>query len=375
MLMKKKYFIIFLVILLLFIIWNLQKSSKSNSVLAENRAAVAVMTVFKSSVAITLKSIGTATSNESVDIMSNVTQIVSSVHFNDCEYVKKGQLLVQLNIDRKIAEKKQMEINLLEQQRELNRLKILREKKVVPEKDYDIQKTKLLDAQAKLDGINADIKESSIAAPFDGVLGIRKVSVGALLTPSSIITTIDDIDKIKVDFTLPEKYILLLVPNLKITARCAALAEKKFDGYILAIEPRISAASRSISMRGVIANREHLLKPGMMLKITIRLKNREAICIPEKALSSIGEKHYVFILSDSARAKLRYVTIGERENGFVEIEKGLNSGDKIITEGVNKLSDNNLVTIVKDDTIELMQAMSKHGSGKNKGEYQQDSAL
>ncbi|MDR0753268.1 MAG: efflux RND transporter periplasmic adaptor subunit [Holosporaceae bacterium] len=363
--MERKYYATFTAILSLFVVvCILQKSFKPGPVDGKKTAAVSVMAVFKSSVTTSLKAIGSATSNESVDITSSVAQRISSIHFNDCEHVKKGQLLVQLNVDKKIAEKKQAEINLLEQQRELHRLEALKQKKIIPEKDYDIQKTKLLSAQAKLDEINADIGDSSIVAPFDGILGIRKVSVGALLTPGSVVTTIDDIGKLKVDFTLPEKYSLLLKPNLKITAKCVATADKKFEGNILAIVPRVSSVSRSISVRALIDNVDCLLKPGMMLKISIRLKDREAIRIPERALSSIGERHYVFLLSDSNRVKLQYVTIGEREGGFVEIEKNLKSGDKIVTDGVNKLSDNELVTVVKDETAELMQAMNKRSNLK-----------
>jgi membrane fusion protein (multidrug efflux system) len=309
---------------------------------------VSVMTVSKVSAETVLKAIGTAVSNESVDIMSNVTQSVVSVHFSDCEQVKKGQLLVQLNIDKKIAEKKQAEINLTEQEREFKRLEVLKEKKVVSVKDYDIQKTKMLDAQAKLDAINADIKESSISAPFDGILGIRKVSVGALLTPGSVVTTIDDVDKLKIDFTLPEKYSLLLEPNLKIIAKSDATEGKKFEGNILAVVPRVSAISRSISVRGIIDNKEHLLKPGMMLKISVKLKDREVIRIPEKALASIGEKHYVFVLDESGSSptvKREYVEIGERESGYIEVKKGLRIGEKIITEGLVNLYDGDSVKI------------------------------
>lgn len=365
--MKKKYYAAVATILLLFgvvCIW--QKSLKPNHANDKKAAAVSVMAVFKSNATTILKAIGSATSNEFVDITSNVTQRVSSIHFNDCEYVKKGQLLIQLNIDKKIAEKKQAKINLLEQQRELHRLEALKQKKIIPEKDYDIQKTRLLNAQAKLDEINADIRDSSIVAPFDGILGIRKVSVGALLTPGNVVTTIDDIDKLKVDFTLPEKYSLLLKPGLKITAKCIATAEKKFEGDILAVVPRVSAVSRSISVRALIDNRDRLLKPGMMLKISIRLKDRETIRIPERALSSIGERHYVFLLLNSNRVKLQYVTIGEREDGFVEIEKNLKSGDKIVIDGVNKLSDNELVTVVRDETAELIQIINKSTQNNQK---------
>jgi membrane fusion protein (multidrug efflux system) len=317
--------------------------------------AVSAMTVLNCKKNTTLESIGTAVSNESVDIMSNVTQKVVSIHFSDCEHVKKGQLLVQLNIDKKIAEKKQAEINLTEQERELTRLEILKNKKIVSVKDYDIQKTKMLDAKAKLDVINADIKESSIVAPFDGVLGIRKISVGALLTPGSVVTTIDDTDKLKVDFTLPEKYSLLLKPDLKIFVKNDALPKKKFEGNISAVVSRVSEISRSISVRGVIENKDRLLKPGMMLKVSIKLNDREVIMIPEKALSSIGEKYYVFVLDESesrTKIKRRYVSTGEREKGYVEIEKGLSVGEKIVTDGLNKLSDGDAVLIAESEKSE-----------------------
>jgi membrane fusion protein (multidrug efflux system) len=275
---------------------------------------------------------------------------------------------VQLNVDQKNAERKQAEINLLEQERELKRLESLRKKKIISEKEYDVQNTKLLDAQAKLNSINVEIKESSIVAPFDGVLGIRKISVGALLTPGVLISSIDDIDRLKVDFTLPEKYSTLLKPRLKIVAKNAALRGKKFEGDVLAVNPRLSAVSRSISVRGIIDNRDHFLKPGMMLKISIKLQNRRVIRIPEKSLFNIGEKRYVFTLSGDDKIKRRYVTAGEQVNGFVEIEKGLNVGDKIIVEGGGKLSDDDSVVVVQDDTEKFSQMMKKiSNSAENEG--------
>jgi membrane fusion protein (multidrug efflux system) len=367
---KNKYIIVGGIAILCIAVGILRENSSAPVSDKRARPSVSVMAVSKTITATVLKSIGTAVSNESVDIMSNVTQMVTSIHFTDCEYVKKGQLLVQLNIDKKNAEKKQAEINLIEQQRELNRLEVLKKKKVIPEKDYDIQKTKLLDAQAKLDVINADIKESSIVAPFDGVLGIRKISVGALLTPANIITTIDDIDKLKVDFTLPEKYNSLLRPNLKITAKSVVLDKKKFEGDILAVVPRVSPVSRSIAVRGIIDNENHLLKPGMMLKISIKLKDREIVRIPEKSLSSIGERHYVFVISGNNKVKRRYVTIGERNHGFTEIEKGLNVGDKIIVDGINKLSDNDSITVVRDETKKIMETINKTSNSEANEEKQ-----
>lgn len=144
-----------------------------------------------------LEFIGTAVSNESVDITSSITQKVSHINFSDCDFVKKGDVLVQLNVEKQKAVQKQAEINLKEQQRELTRLSSLKDKKIIAEKEYDIQNTKLQDAQAKLAEIEEEIKEGTIVAPFDGMLGIRKISVGSLLTPGTVITTIDDIKKNK----------------------------------------------------------------------------------------------------------------------------------------------------------------------------------
>jgi membrane fusion protein (multidrug efflux system) len=353
--MDKKRSIIYGVLLIICAVFFLFcLSNKKSQKKPRPAAVVAAVTVKSSKISTALESIGTVVSNEATDITSNVSQIVTKVNFSDCDVVKKGQLLVQLNIDRELAAKKQAEINLSEQKREHNRLLALKKKSIVPEKEYDLQSTKMHDAQAKLDEINAEINDSSIVAPFDGILGVRKVSVGALITPGTIITTIDDIKKVKVDFAIPEKYVHLLKQGSEIIAESSAVPDEKFRGKISAIPARISVTSRSVSVRSIIDNEDYLLRPGMMVKVTIPTKAREAIQIPERAVANIGEKHYVFVLiplketDKSAKkkqkrqpctAKIRYVTIGEREEGVVEITDGLRVGESIVTDGIGKLSD------------------------------------
>ncbi|MDR1551799.1 MAG: efflux RND transporter periplasmic adaptor subunit [Holosporaceae bacterium] len=334
-----------------FIIIILYKCEKSNKTpKGKLLPAVTTMIVSKTRSLTSLKSIGTAVSDESVDIRSTVTQKIESIHFMDGEQVKKGQLLLQLNVDKRNAELKQAEISLQEQQRELKRLELLKDKHVVSEKDYDLQKTKLLNAKAQVEILKVETEGSSIRAPFDGVLGARRVSIGALITPDTSITTIDAIDRIKIDFTLPEKYSPLLNTSLKITAKNVAIKDKKFMGDVLAIIPCVSPVSRSISVRGIIDNSDHLIRPGMMLKISVKLGEREVIFVPEKAVANIGERHFVFVVGPNDTAKRRYVNIGERATGFVEIEDGLKVGDRVIVDGLSKLSDNDRVSIVKDET-------------------------
>ena len=294
-----------------------------------------------------LEFIGTAVSNESVDITSSITQKVSHINFSDCDFVKKGDVLVQLNVEKQKAFQKQAEINLKEQQRELTRLSSLKDKKIIAEKEYDIQNTKLQDAQAKLAEIEEEIKEGTIVAPFDGMLGIRKISVGSLLTPGTVITTIDDIKKIKIDFPVPEKYLSLINKDCKITATSIALPNKKFYGSVQAISPRISPISRSISVRGIIENDEYLLRPGMMLNVTIQMQDRNALLVPESSISNVGEKHFVFLLGGGNKVKQTEVEIGQRINGYVEIVNGVKAGDSVVTDGVVKISDGDTVQIIQ----------------------------
>ena len=293
-----------------------------------------------------LEFIGTAVSNESVDITSSITQKVSRINFSDCDFVKKGDVLVQLNVEKQKAVQKQAEINLKEQQRELTRLSSLKDKKIIAEKEYDIQNTKLQDAQAKLAEIEEEIKEGTIVAPFDGMLGIRKISVGSLLTPGTVITTIDDIKRIKVDFPVPEKYLSLINKDCKITATSIAIPNKKFYGSVQAISPRISPISRSISVRGIIENDEYLLRPGMMLNVTIQMQDRNALLVPESSISNVGEKHFVFLLGDGNKVKQTEVEIGQRIKGYVEIVNGVKAGDSVVTDGVVKISDGDTVQII-----------------------------
>ncbi len=330
---------------LAFLIFRVYKNISGTRVTGQKQLIVSTELVKTSKTQTVLEFIGTAVSNESVDITSSITQKVSQINFSDCDFVKKGDVLVQLNVEKQKAVQKQAEINLQEQQRELIRLSSLKDKKIIAEKEYDLQNTKLQDAQAKLAEVEEEIKEGTIVAPFDGMLGIRKISVGSLLTPGTIITTIDDIKKIKVDFPVPEKYLSLINKDCKITATSIAIPNKKFYGIVQAISPRISPTSRSISVRGIIENEEYLLRPGMMLNVTMQMQDRNVLLIPENSISNVGEKHFVFLIEDGNRVKQKEVEIGQRLSGFVEIICGLKAGDSVVTDGIVKISDGDIVEI------------------------------
>ena len=344
---KNVILLIVIACFLAFLLFRAYKNSSGARMMGQKQLIVSTEPVKISKMQTILEFIGTAVSNESVDITSSITQKVSHINFSDCDFVKKGDVLVQLNVEKQKAFQKQAEINLKEQQRELTRLSSLKDKKIIAEKEYDIQNTKLQDAQAKLAEIEEEIKEGTIVAPFDGMLGIRKISVGSLLTPGTVITTIDDIKKIKIDFPVPEKYLSLINKDCKITATSIALPNKKFYGSVQAISPRISPISRSILVRGIIENDEYLLRPGMMLNVTIQMQDRNALLVPESSISNVGEKHFVFLLGGGNKVKQTEVEIGQRINGYVEIVNGVKAGDSVVTDGVVKISDGDTVQIIQ----------------------------
>jgi membrane fusion protein (multidrug efflux system) len=178
------------------------------------------------------------------------------------------------------------------------------------------------------------------------------------VTPGTVITTIDDIKKIKVDFSIPEKYVHSIEPSSKIIVESNAVPGRKFGGDISAISTRVSTTSRSVSVRGIIDNKDYLLRPGMMLKITIQMKDRDAIQLPERAVSNIGEKHYVFVIdkkADKTAVKRRFIVIGERKDDLVEVKDGLKVGETVVIEGIGKLSDKDIVQIADSKQMDTQE--------------------
>ena len=284
-----------------------------------------------------IDSIGSVVSNESVTITSTVTKKVAEVNFVDGEYVRQGDLLVRLDSSLEEAEEKRLEINLDEQEREFERLKPLKKTGVASEKMYETQMTKMLSARAELEAVRAKIKETHITAPFDGILGMRSVSVGSLVTAGTIITTIDSIKTVKVDFSVPEKYVLKVKPGSLITAVSEANKGKSFFGQIIAISPRIDDVSHNVLIRGSFDNNDLLLRPGMILKLNILIEKRRGICIPETALLSVGEKQFIFKIIDKKPHQTE-VKVGLRSFGKVEITEGLNEGEEYVADGIISIS-------------------------------------
>ena len=194
------------------------------------------------------------------------------------------------------------------------------------------------------------LAETVVRAPFAGRIGLRRVSIGSLLGPSTIITTLDDTSVIKVDFDLPEVYLSRLEPGLVVRARSAAWPDQVFTGSVASVDTRVDPVSRTIRVRSVMPNEDGLLRPGMFLTVTLLNDSVEALVIPERALIPERSVQYVLVVADNKVVEKRAVRIGRRRPGEVEVLEGLTEGELVIVDGTQKAREGKPVKILSEET-------------------------
>jgi len=287
----------------------------------------------------TIEAIGTARANESVTLTAKVTDIVSSVNFEDGDYVEKGKVLVVQSSVEQSALLAEARANLDDAVTQLRRLQDLGKRNLVPDSEIDAAKAQADAAKARLDSIEARMDDRLVRAPYSGILGFRQVSPGTLLTNSTPISTLDDISVIKLDFSVPEIYLNVLKPGFRILARSEAFKDRQFEGQIRTIGSRIDPVTRAVTVRAIIPNEDRSLRPGMLLTVKIVTDERTSLVVSETAVTQVGDETYVLLAGADGKAHKQPVVIGARRYDFVEVVKGLKDGDLVITEGGFKLRD------------------------------------
>ena len=284
-----------------------------------------------------VESVGTAKANESVDLTAKATETIGSISFEDGQKVPKGYILAELTNREQTADLNAARASLNELERALSRSKELAAKGYVTGANLDAAKAARDSAAARVTATQSRITDRTIRAPFAGVLGLRKVSVGTLVRPGDLITTLDDISKIKVDFTVPEAQLSAIKKGGSVRAIVAAFPERKFSGTIESIDTRIDPVSRTISVRAIIPNTDGALMPGMLMTMGIESNKRTALAVPEQSLVPIESKQYVFIVAADKTVERREVKTGTREPGFVEILSGARIKENVVVDGTLRL--------------------------------------
>lgn len=284
-----------------------------------------------------VEAIGTARARESVNLTSKVTDTVRKVNFEDGAYVEEGTILVELTNTEETAQLAEAQSNLTETSRQLERIQNLIHQGLASELRLDEEKSRQQTASARLDAIVARLDDQLIRAPFSGILGFRNVSPGTLLSPNIIVTTLDDISLIKLDFSVPENYLSALKPGQQVFAVSAAYEGRQFEGTVKTINSRIDPVTRSVTVRAHIDNMDRQLKPGMLLTVTLIRSRSEALVVPEEAVIPVQEHQFVYVVTKEGIAKQTEIKTGRRKPGIVEVLSGLEPGQEVITQGVIKV--------------------------------------
>ena len=285
----------------------------------------------------TVQALGTAHARESVTLTAKVSEIVEQVHFESGQRVQAGQPLVTLRVDAQQAALGQAEATLAEAEQQYRRLEGLEAQKLVARATLDAQRAQRDVAAAQVRQMRSDIRDRQLRAPFAGVLGIRQVSPGALLTPNATIATLDDISRMYVDFQVPETALSAMQPGARVTATTAAWPGREFEGVVETVEARIDPVTRSLTVRAAFDNPQDLLRPGMLLDVRLFRPERQALVVPEIAVVQVGRDSFVYRVDGEGRVAQAPVKAGVRRAGQAEILEGLQPGDRIVVDGTGKL--------------------------------------
>ena len=296
-----------------------------------------------------VEAVGTTKANESVTITAKVTDAIRQLRFQDGDFARRGDVLVELTNNEQTAQLAEAEANVLDAQTQYERLEDLLAQGSVPVSDVDEARARLAAMTARHQAILARLDDRLIRAPFDGLLGFRQVSAGTLITPGTAITTLDDIATIKLDFSIPEVHLGAVHPGLQLTAQSAAFPERAFPAAVQTVGSRVNAVTRAVQVRALIDNAELLLRPGMLMTVRLVIASRDAVMVPETALLQRGGESFVYLLSDDQRAIRTGIGLGARRDGWAEVLSGLTVGQRVITEGVIKVRDGAPVRLAEQE--------------------------
>jgi membrane fusion protein (multidrug efflux system) len=276
---------------------------------------------------------GTLVANEMVQLFAETQGLIRGIYFKEGSRVKKGELLVKINDSEFQAQLKKALANKKLRDDNVKRNEALLKKEAIAQADFDLSVSELNAIDADIDFIKEQIRKTEIRAPFSGVIGLRNISEGAYISANTNIATLQDESRLKLDFSVPEKYALVAKIGDEVSFKVSGL-NQEFKAKIYARESAISSETRTIRMKAICDNTSHVLLPGLFANIVLSIGNdKQSIMIPTQSLVPVlkGQKVYL-VQADSAIE--RAVETGFRTENQIEITSGLQAGDSLILDGI-----------------------------------------
>ncbi|EWY41690.1 secretion protein HylD [Skermanella stibiiresistens SB22] len=288
-----------------------------------------------------IEAVGTARPRQSIDLIADDSGRVDEILFETGQRVDQGQPLVRLDSGIEQANLAEAEAGLLDTRTQLERARQLATSRAVSEARVDELEAAFRAAEARVAAERQRLRDRTTNAPFAGVVGLREVDVGARVTDTTVLTRLDDLAVIELEFQVPERYFGTIRQGQPVQATSTAFPDTVFAGSVAAIDTRIDAVSRSFRVRAELPNSEARIPGGLFMLARITLVTRpDAILIPEEAVVPEGRSTFVYRITgapDEPRAERIEVRLGQRRVGEVEVVEGLRAGDRVVTAGLQRL--------------------------------------
>ena len=295
----------------------------------------------------TVEAVGTTRARQSVEMVPEAVGRVVEIAITPGTRIEKGTVLVRLDDAIQRADLAEARARVTEQSQALERALQLRETNAISQATLEDTTARLAEARAQLDRARRRLEERAIAAPFTGVVGLAEVDRGARVAPGDIITRLDDLSEVVVEFALPETLFAEARQGLAVAATSAAFPGRVFKGQIAAVDSRIDPVSRAFRARAVIPNPDSVLPAGMFMSLALTLSEARALVVPEEAIIFQAAETYVFTVEEGTARRARVAT-GQRRDGMVAIESGLEEGAQVVVRGLQRVRDGKAVTVLGD---------------------------
>ncbi|MBO0694465.1 MAG: efflux RND transporter periplasmic adaptor subunit [Verrucomicrobia bacterium] len=306
----------------------------------------------------TLSAIGSVSAVQGAVVSTELGGIVAEINFQNGGVAKKGDVLVRLDSSAEEAQLHTAEADLELARANLERIRSLAAQKVVSKQEFDAAQSTFGQKQGTVDNMRAFIAKKQVRAPFDGLLGIRQVNIGQMINSGQQVVQLTALDKVFVDFALPQQNLPKLDTGYEARVHADALPGHEFQGKVTAINSMVDAVTRNVSVQATLENPDHMLRPGMFVKVDVSLPQKsKTLVIPGSAVSYAPYGNSVFVIEkkkdpktgkESESLRQAFVRIGEARGDFISVTEGLKPGDVIVSTGVFKLR-NGMPVVISND--------------------------
>lgn len=335
-----------------------------------------------------LAAVGSLSAVQGVDVSNEVPGLVETINFESGQMVEEGDVLVQIDDDREQAELPGLEARANLARSNLQRTRSLIERDLTSEENLETALSQLQEAESAVASLEATIAKKAIRAPFDGTLGIRQINEGQFLPAGTAIVTLQHLDKLYADFTLPEKFLDRVSVGQPVEVRVSTWPDRVFEGRINAVSVKVDVSSHNFAAQATIDNPDHLLRPGMFADVAALAGDRRTVvALPDTAIDYSLYGDAVYVINDTGekddegnpliKVEERFVQTGQTHEGWTEILEGVKAGETVVTAGQLKLRDGARVMVNNEVTLggepdfpggEAMPAGSTAGAEDEQGQ-------